>query len=208
MEKSKSAKLKEIADVNVGYQAKSRIHEDANGSHFLVQGRDIDQSLLLKDQILIRFNPEIKIDNYLLNKEDILFQARGADNYACLIHKEIPNTVAAGSFYIIRTNKPEVHPAYLAWWLNLPHVQKSFQSVRSGTLISYVSIKALSEIDIPIPPYSIQTKIARIFELWKKEENLIKTIQDSRKILIQTACQKSVSKSTKTNIDRSKGGQQ
>ncbi|MEI6614588.1 MAG: restriction endonuclease subunit S [Chrysiogenales bacterium] len=208
MNKIKSAKLKEIADVNVGYQAKTRIHEDANGSHFLVQGRDIDQSLHLKDQIFIRFNPEIKIENYLLNKEDILFQARGTDNYACLIHKEIPNTVAAGSFYIIRTNKPEVHPAYLVWWLNLPHVQKSFQSFRSGTLISYVSLKVLSEIEIPIPSYSIQTKIARVFELWKKEENLIKIIQDSRKTLIQAACQKSVKKSTKENIDTSKGGQQ
>jgi len=206
MEKLRSTKLKEIADVYMGYQAKTRIHEDANGSHFLVQGRDIDQSLHLKDQIFIRFNPGIKIENYLLNKGDILFQARGADNYACLIHKEIPNTIAAGSFYIIRTNKPEVHPAYLAWWLNLPHVQKSFQSVRSGTLISYVSIKALSEIEIPIPPYSIQTKIARVFELWKKEENLIKTIQDSRKALIQAACQKSVIKSTKGIIDKSKGG--
>lgn len=206
MEKLKSTKLKEIADVNVGYQAKTRIHEDANGSHFLVQGRDIDQSLHLKDQIFIRFNPEIKIENYLLNKEDILFQARGTDNYACLIHKEIPNTVAAGSFYIIRTNKPEVHPAYLVWWLNLPHVQKSFQSFRSGTIISYVSLKVLSEIEIPIPSYSIQTKIARVFELWKKEENLIKIIQNSRKTLIQAACQKSVKKSTKEIIDTSKGG--
>lgn len=204
----KSERLKEIADINVGYQAKTRVHEDSNGSHFLVQGRDIDQSLHLKDQILIRFNPEIKIDNYLIYKGDILFQARGADNYTCLIHKEIPNTVAAGSFYIIRTNKPEVHPAYLAWWLNLPHVQKSFQSIRSGTLISYVSIKALSEIQVPIPPYAIQTKIARVFELWEKEENLIKIIQDSRKTLIQAACQKSVKKSTKENIDTSKGGQQ
>ncbi|MBN1365690.1 MAG: restriction endonuclease subunit S [Syntrophaceae bacterium] len=208
MNKFKSTKLKETADVYVGYQAKTRIHEDANGSHFLVQGRDIDQSLHLKDKIFIRFNPEIKIENYLLNKGDILFQARGADNYACLIHKKIPNTIAAGSFYIIRTNKPEIHPAYLAWWLNLPHVQKSFQSIRSGTLISYVSIKALSEIEIPIPHYSIQTKIARVFELWKKEENLVKIIQDSRKALIQAACQKSVKKSTKENIDTSKGGQQ
>lgn len=208
MNKFKSAKLKEIADINVGYQAKTRIHEDAKGSHFLVQGRDIDQSLHLNNQILTRFNPEMKIDNFLLNKGDILFQARGANNYACLIHKEIPNTVAAGSFYIIRTNNPEVHPAFLAWWLNLPHIQRSFQSIRSGTLISYVSIKALSEIQVPIPPYAIQTKIARVFELWKKEENLIKTIQDSRKTLIQATCQKSVKKSTEENIDTAKGGQQ
>lgn len=203
-----AVKVKDIADIKTGYQSKTRIHEEALGTHFLIQGNNIDSTLTLNDRSLIRFLPENSADNYLLEKNDILFQARGSENYACLIEKDISNTFVSGSFYTIRIKNSEVHPRYLTWWLNQPHIQKSFQSVRSGTLISYVSIKALSEIQVPIPPYSIQAKIARIFELWKKEENLIKIIQDSRKTLIQVACQKSVKKSTKENIDTSKGGQQ
>lgn len=206
MKKQNSSKLNEISEIKVGYQVKTRIHEDRNGSYSLIQGRDIDNSLQLNTQNLIHFSPEAEIDNFLLKKGDILFQARGSENYACLIQNELTNTIAAGSFYFIRIIHPEVHPVFLTWWLNLPRVQKSFQSVRSGTLISYVSLGVLGEIEVPIPPYQIQERIARINQLWNKETKLVDNLIKSRNSLVQAACKNSIKKSIKRNIHRVEGG--
>ena len=89
--------MKNIADIQVGYQARGRIQEKEDGVYHLIQGRDFDERLRLQPGKLASFIPERKPTPYAVRKGDILFQARGMDNFAYHLEEELPNTIAAGS---------------------------------------------------------------------------------------------------------------
>ena len=113
------AALRTVASIQVGYQAKARIKERVQGTHRLIQSKDFDSLHRLRSESLTLFFPERKPEIYSVRKGDILFQARGVVHFACCIEEDLKDTLAAGSFYILRLRHEDLLPQYLAWWLNL-----------------------------------------------------------------------------------------
>lgn len=183
----KTVKLEDIVDIQVGYQTRKTIRKAENGTHFLIQGKDIENGYIMKNG-LVPFNPEINPDLYRVNKDDILFQARGSVHGAVIVEKEIPNALASGAYYIIKPRGKLVHPGYLAWWLNQSSAQSFFKSKGSATVISYISKSALSQIKIPLPSMEVQVKIDKIQQLLQKEQHLISRLTELRKLLADAIC--------------------
>ncbi len=181
-------KLLEIADIQVGYQARGRIEENLGGDFTIIRPQDFDGAgNLLFDQAM-HFSPSSKIDpqKYLITIVDILVQARGQSHMAYLIQEPLVNSVAANSFYIIRINEQEkIIPDYLAWWINQPKVQTYFKQARGISTIPFISKSVLSFAPVLIPPLKIQEKIIEIIRLWQQEQGLLQMLIQKKDVLIQ-----------------------
>ena len=184
--------LKTIAHIQVGYQAKARIRESAQGTHRLIQSKDFDSFHRLQPGNLTAFFPERKPEIYAVHKGDILFQARGVAHFASCIEDDLKDTLAAGSFYILRLRHENLIPQYLAWWLNQSEAQAYFQSQARGSGISFISKSALSRLQVRIPLLSVQKKVIRMVNLAVREQCLLDRLSKLRSRLVKAACMKAV----------------
>lgn len=189
-------KLSRIARIQSGYISRSKIEPSQDGSHLLLQARDIDADRLMhRTDSLIRFNPDLSRKDWLLKPDDVLFMARGARNYSILI-KEIPDrTLAAACFFIVRVSSDQVLPYYLYWYLNQANVVH-YLSRHSGRGVHMPVVRrsVLESIDIPIPPLEVQSKIAKLDVLLEKELKLIDKLAEKRRELITAASMQAVRK--------------
>jgi len=182
--------LSKIARIQSGYISRSKIEPREDGTHFLLQARDIDvKGLTYKADNLVRFSPDLSRKDWVLEPDDVLFMARGNRNYSVLI-KEIPGqALAAACFFIVRVSSDRVLPYYLCWYLNQAPVDY-YLNRHSGRGVHMPVIKrsVLESIDIPIPSLTIQNKIDKIDLLMRKELELIDKLAEKRKKMITAAC--------------------
>lgn len=189
----KKTTLKDLADIQVGYQARGRILELSSGEFRLIQGRDFDDQRQLHVESLASFKPERKPEPYMVREGDILFQARGTENFAAYIESRLEKTLASGSFYIVRVKSEQrILPQYLAWWLNQRHPQNFFKAEASGTWMSFISKSVLSRVGLPVPDLDTQKKIRETIALWGKERQLSSRLAELRGQLVESVTCKAV----------------
>src|SRR5262245_23489532 len=112
-------KMEEIADISTGYASRKAIDSNPQGSHCLLQAKDVDpRTRTCELDSLVRFSPISSIKSSSLKKNDIVFMARGTRNFSVLLSNIPDGLIAAGCFFIIRLRTKAVFPAYLAWFLN------------------------------------------------------------------------------------------
>ena len=181
-------KLKKLAIVISGYHSRAKIESLEDGSHSLLQARDVDgERLIYQTDTLIRFNPDLSSADGTLKKNDILFMARGSRNYSILL-TEIPDTtLAAACFFIVRVSNEKLLPAYLAWYLN--------RHSGRGVHMPVVRRSVLENLDIPFPNLVIQKKIVELEALRRQEAELTNRLVEKRKQLITASCLKRITKS-------------
>ena len=186
--------LNKISKVQSGYISRERIDSREEGSHFLLQVRDVDAYRLnYRTDNLIRFNPDMSRSDWLLKAGDILFMSRGARNFSVLLH-EIPDvTLAAAYFFIVRALSEEVMPGYLCWYLNQEPAELYFRRHSGrGVHMPVVRRSVLEGIDIPLPPLEVQKKLVELDALMREEENLLNSLAEKRRELVTASCLKVV----------------
>lgn len=191
-------KLDKIADVQVGYQSRSRIDESLNGPFQMIRPQDVDSNGLALDSF-VRFFPDDSIDpiKYLVQKGNILLQARGNNHTAVMVHQDLEQTVASNSFYIIKhIDSTRILPEFLAWWLNQPQSQNYFVTEQGLSTIPFLSIRSIQKTKIFLPPLSIQADISALMDLWGREQKLTKQILNNKEILIQALANRQVLNTT------------
>jgi restriction endonuclease S subunit len=127
--------------------------------------------------------PQIKISDkhqkHLLQNDDVLFAAKGLNNFAVCYHNSIGQAVASSSFIIIRVSpnfKKLIIPEYLAWYINNSKQVTIFHKTKATTTIPSISIAQLSQLEIDIPEKAVQESIVEIQRLRDKEKQTIKRL--------------------------------
>ena len=186
--------LKEIAKIQSGYISRGKIEPREDGTYFLLQARDIDaERLTYQAGSLVLFNPDLSRKDWALKSDDVLFMARGTRNYSVLISDIPDSTLAAACFFIVRVSSNQVLPYYLYWYLNQAPVDHYLgRHSGRGVHMPVVRRSVLESIEIPIPPLSIQNKIANIDLLMRKELELIDKLAEKRKKMITATCLQAV----------------
>jgi len=156
--------LRRIANIQSGYLSRKKVEPDKDGSHFLLQARDVDSNnLSCSPDTLVQFNPDLSKKDWVLQSSDILFMARGTKNYSVLI-EDLPDSVlAAGCFFILRVKREDVLPEFLWWYLNLP-----------------------------APSMEIQKNIIETNRLMRTEQELLTVLAMKRKVLASGVCLEAV----------------
>jgi len=181
-------KLKELAEVQIGYQPRGRIEPDPTGVYRIIQVKDFDENNERHATGLYPIKPEREPERYRVGKDDILFLSRGRTCFAAILRDSLENVIAAGVFYVVRVNKNKVLPEYLAWYINFPSVQAELKNKAQATNIPLIPKAAFEDLNIDVPPIAVQEKIVRITELQRKERELSKRLEEKRLHFVQTIC--------------------
>jgi restriction endonuclease S subunit len=199
-------KIKDIADIQIGYQFRGKIEADPKGTHRVIQIRDFDEFQNLGATDLYKVNLKYDAERYLVNKGDILFLARGHRNYAIPIKDSLENTIAASYFFILRLRNESILPEYLAWFIKQAPAQAYLYNIaRRGTHIPMVPKSAFENMPVDIPDLEIQKTIIKLDNLLEKERSLLNQIQEKRIQFIKAICLTAMKKKDKKKQDEFNG---
>ncbi len=185
--------IRNLAEIQIGYQLRTKPEGDDAGEVLLIQLKDINASrtqLELSDKT-VRFDPERGITKQLLNEGDILFMGKGSKPFACPVRNLPGPAVATGMFFILRPDAQRILPEYLAWALNREQILRKML-IASGTGVAMPVIRrsVLETLSIPLPPLAIQQKIGALLKLSNEEQKLMNTLAKQKKTLMQGICEK------------------
>jgi restriction endonuclease S subunit len=183
--------IKNIVEIQHGYQLAGSLKPDPNGSHAIIQIKDIRQNPGDYSQ-LDRINPERNPELYQVSKGDVLFLSRGHKLFAAAIDQDLKNTIVSGYFFILRLKTDNVLPEYLAWYINQNQFQSDMSTYVKGSHMPLISKSDFQELEINIPPIEMQKKIVELARLTEKEKYLVESIQKKRQQLINTILLKAI----------------
>lgn len=178
--------LETISDIKIGFPG---LPEKEGRIPFL-QVRQFDD----EGKLIAKTEDFIKLDErtlpHLLKDGDVLFVAKGFRLFAwCYENDDVPS-VASSSFFVIRTKKDQLHPGYLAAFLNAPQTQAVLTQLGGGTNIFSIRKSELGAFQIPLLPMAKQKKVAALSELHQKDIQLRKEIIGQKRNLYRAIISK------------------
>jgi len=186
-------KLSELAAAQIGYQAKGSIEDDPDGTHLVIQSRDCPDDGKIRWDELSRILPEREPDRYTLRDGDVLFLAKGARRAAVAVRDPQPHAMPVSTFYILRVRDEDVLlPEYLAWYLNSAAGEHLAAEARQGTTMPFVSLQALMELPVDLPPTATQRRVAMLDALLRRERRLASGLLERRSRLVTIACKRAI----------------
>lgn len=117
-------------------------------------------------------NIEEKYNKYVLKENDMVLSLTATDAVKIAIATNIKNKkiLVASNLYIIRL-KNMINPFFLKALFETEEAQNLFASFTVGTSLPTISIDFLNKLEIPVPPLSVQNKIASRYLSMSEEKN-------------------------------------
>ena len=199
-----SLKIRNIVDIQIGYQFRRKVEHYPGGTHRVVQIKDFDDDNRLNTSALFRVIPERNVDRYLVNKGHVLFLSRGRRNFAFAIISDLEMTIAAGYFFILRKKSDRILPEYLAWFINQKPAQSYIQKYSRGTVINYINRQNLENLEVAVPDLETQKKITALYNLNVRENDIITQIQDLKNVVTNQLLINKVFESNKEDSNEGK----
>ena len=174
-------KIKDIATEKLSYGSGASA-VPFNKSVRYIRITDINEYGELKDE---KVSPNIFDEKYLLAEGDILFARSGATVGKTYLHKqnEIP-CIYAGYLIRLRPNELLVLPNYVYYYTK-SNYYKSFICANQRVVAQpNINAKQYGDLDIPLPPLSLQRLFAQRIEQNEREKSEVqKSIQDLETLL-------------------------
>ncbi len=182
-------KLKEIIvkeGIFGGYSFRGRIENEKDGNIFVIQMKDLSNNYSRIENTMVQIKGDKIKDKYHLQKEDILFTAKGANNYALIYDLDLPIAIAASAFFVIRINREIANPYFVAWYINQRKVQQYLKENMAGTYIPNININTVKEMKIRIPSLEKQNRIVKLDILMQREQDIMESVKEKRRMLLET----------------------
>jgi len=167
--------LNSIAEIRMGATLRGRDATRAvpDGTYRFLRIGDLTQEGTCRTDNLIRIEPNEPISEALhLRPGDVLFPNRGTRTTAFVFPGSRSPTIVGPQFFIVRAKPAAVLPDYLAWYLRSSHAAAHFDSRRKGSYVPIIQRRDLAELEIPIPPLTVQAKILEVATLALQERDL------------------------------------
>ena len=179
--------LKDIADVRTGYSFRSKLEPDLEGNVLVVQLKELSAKNKINISTAVKINMQDVSDNYLLQKDDLVFRSRGMDSTAAIMDITANNVILSAPFQRIRLHDTsKIIPEYLLWYINSKDAQFYFSANKTGTSVTMISTAVLADLPVIVPPVEIQKKIVEINTLSEKEIELQEELIKKKKLLTET----------------------
>lgn len=159
----KRKKIKDIAEVILGFTFRKTLKESTDGSMAVLQAKNITEKIIINEDDLIKIELDKNRTSAMAQNNDVVISSRGNFKSAVLRSSQQP-IIAAGSTYLIRLKSDEVLPEYLAVYLNSTNAQKQIKERTSGVVINALPKKGLEDIEVIIPSREQQQKTVAVYE--------------------------------------------
>jgi hypothetical protein len=164
-------RLAELADIRTGFPFRKAVEPVAGGTLAVVQMKDVDESAGLNPDACLRINDEAgRYGQHLLCVGDVLLQTRGSKFPAVVFDKPL-HAIAALGLVVLRP-RPEILPEYLSWLLNHPKTRDALRTVARGSYIPFLSRTELLDLQVSVPTFAIQKRIAAVNVLQRRVRHL------------------------------------
>lgn len=184
--------LKEIAEIFSGHTVRGRVESNPSGDVYAIQLKDLAKHY----SEITDFPHQIKSSgvpkNQFLQKGDILFVSKGANNFALVFDKDYP-AIAISVFFVLRITDKKIDPYYLAWYINQEKAQGYLHTGKEGTMITNINKATLENMPIDVPITIKQKSIVEMNKLWLKEIEITEAIIDKKKRVINKFFNKLIS---------------
>lgn len=104
-----------------------------------------------------------KMKRSQLKKGDLLFSIAGAIGRVAVVTEEMLPANINQAFAIIRINRDDIYLPYIRLILTSPIVKTQFERKKQGVAQLNISLKDISEIEIPLPDIKQQIDFAELF---------------------------------------------
>lgn len=181
--------LGDIADIRNGYAFRGRVVDDPDGDVTVLTIKDIKPDAAPDESELTRI-PSAglnRLERYLLEDGDVVFQSRGYRHNAMVFAGPVP-AIAAQGLYQIRPNEAEVAGAYLAWYLNHENYQRQLLNSAQGTQIQLIPRRELAALKVAVPPLEVQAQIVDLAELRQRQKQAQAALDHATDELISGIC--------------------
>jgi len=179
--------LEKTAAIEPGYPFRGSIKTQQPGSIAVIQMRDaaLEQGLKTNDLAHVEL-PGKKTPDWLMTG-DLLFVARGNNNFAVYVNQLSEKTVCTPHFFQIRIKSSiDLLPEFLAWQINQTPAQGYFSRLAQGSVLRNIKKSELATLPVVIPPLETQQKIIAVDRLTKKETQLLEALVDNRRQMMNT----------------------
>ncbi|MCK9573678.1 MAG: restriction endonuclease subunit S [Candidatus Omnitrophica bacterium] len=187
-------KLKEIADLILGFTFRGAIVPDQNGDSFVFQAKNI-----VGDKADVGLQNLVKISfkgfrgAHFLQKSDIVLTLRGANVgsfRAAVVRGDVKNVIVPSSVMIIRPINQKVLSEYLAAYFNSMDGQKNILKAVTGSYIQTISRQKLGEAIIPLPSIEDQLSIIKLADNLKRQQEICEEKNKIKKNIINAIFEK------------------
>lgn len=184
----KEVKLAEISVIDGifgGYSFRGKVENEPDGNVFVIQMKDLTNNYSKIENTLFQIREGKIRAKFYLQKEDILFIAKGSNNFAVVYDLDLKIAVASSAFFVIRINRSIANPYFVAWYINQRKVQQYLTENMAGTYIPNINIDTVKNIKISMPTIEEQNRIVKLNQLMHKEQYLINATQEKRKKILE-----------------------
>lgn len=164
----------DLATVRTGYPFRGPIAEVHSGGVLVAQMKDVDPSVGLKWETVVRAELTGRKEPEWLQAGDILFVPRGQRFFASCIAPP-PGPAVCGPHLVLLRLRPgaRVTSDFLAWQINQPPVQKQLRVAAEGTNQLSVRITEIEGLRLAVPPIEQQLQIVGLADAAVRERGLL-----------------------------------
>jgi restriction endonuclease S subunit len=173
-----------LLDIHSGFSFRNKIEHIPEGNISVIQVKDLEKNYTSIGTGLTRICARNMHSKFFLRTGDVLFLAKGANNFAISYAPILENVIPTSAFFILRPDSQQVLPGYLAWYINQPPVQRYLKTNAVGTYISNVNKGTIEKIILQVPEIDVQKKIITIDQFQKRENSLLHEMMVRRNELI------------------------
>lgn len=169
----------EIANVYSGYTFRQKIEHQEDGDINVIQAKDVRANFINESEIIKVQGEGIK-RRFWLEKGDVLFLAKGSNNFASLFNSS-RRSIAVAAFFVLKVKElQKILPEFLMYYINSPLGQKQLEMGKEGTYVTNISKKSLEEMTITLPSVEEQKRLCKLFELAELEIQLTKQLVEKK----------------------------
>ena len=154
----------------------------------LINIKDIvDDQVDWRNLLIISLDEIRKPERFYVEPGDVLITCRGTQFKVAVVPEKISRGLITANIIAIRPNHNQLSPIYLAAYLRSKDGERELLARRTSQTAQIVLILSnVEELRIPLPPLSVQEKIARAVETLDEEYRLNQAaVELNRKIRSQ-----------------------
>lgn len=175
----------EFASIRFGVHAKAL----EKGPMALVPASAVGEQGEILLQYMRRIAPEVVRHQPadLLERGDVLLIGKGSSNHAAVWPGSPENTLASNTLFVIRPNRQQVLPEYLAGFLNSTTAQAWFATHQKTGTVNVLSREALNELLVPVPPLATQQRMVQLAHASRRAIHHLTELSNAHTQLLNSA---------------------
>jgi len=170
-----------LASVTAGFPLRTAADALPAGDVSFVQMRDVVDGASVDWAGVPRVELPGKRPVSGLGDGDILFAARGTNNYALALRNAPARAVCSPHFFVLRvSDKSRINPCFLAWQINQKPAQDYFRQSATGSHIPNIRRSVLEGLEVAVPSVSKQRMIADLWNAALEEKRQLNALLTNR----------------------------